>query len=387
MKTKTIKLITVILAVNLIWQPFTLACDSCAERVFNTLMQLRQLALLERESRALEPQRGEFSQDTLVRILIKRIRELVESIAASGNRRVVVAVEDGKIIEGELVSHDVFTVTAKVKGKIFSKQVEISDVNFLLLNKYMHKGRIEFLGQEHRVLGMDKADVLFDTGKVALTDVLPAVLLSETENERMAYDLIPHGGGVMIFVLHNKQSIYYTHAPENMRPGTWSLIKHVNGQEVARAQTGEQLFRNVSVLMKIGPRATIERLDECFLSPARTLVANATVGDSIMFGGQEANMTLGKEGRNFVLIDSEGGKVVLKRGRNTIGRHGDNDVVISVPAVSRQHAEVIVSPIGEVRIYDLKSSNRTWLMYPRVRSRAQELEFNRLMNQEVISAI
>jgi len=185
----------IILAATLIWQPFGFACDSREGRVSNTGTQLRQLALLERESRALEPQRGEFSQDTLVRILIKRIRELVESIAASGNRRVVVAVEDGKIIEGELVSHDVFTITVKVKGKIFSKQVEISGVNFLLLNKYMHEGRIEFLGQEHRVLGMDNADVLFDMGKVALTDVLPAVLLSETEDQRMAYDLIPHGGG------------------------------------------------------------------------------------------------------------------------------------------------------------------------------------------------
>jgi len=193
----------------------------------------------------------------------------------------------------------------------------------------------------------------------------------------------------MIFVLHNKQSIYYTHAPENMRPGTWSLIKHVNGQEVARAQTGEQLFRNVSVLMKIGPRATIERLDECFLSPARTFVANAAVGDSIMFGGQkrEASMTLGKEGASFVLIDPQGEKCVLKRGRNKIGRHSDNDIVIAVGTVSRQQAEIIVSPIGEVRIYDLKSSNETWLMYPRVRSRAQELEFNRLVNQEAISAI
>jgi len=59
------------------------------------------------------------------------------------------------------------------------------------------------------------------------------------------------------------------------------------------------------------------------------------------------------------LVDLKGGSVVLQPGRNTVGRSPDCTVCLNFDnTVSRNHAEIVVSP-GGTTVQDLGSSNGT----------------------------
>jgi pSer/pThr/pTyr-binding forkhead associated (FHA) protein len=48
--------------------------------------------------------------------------------------------------------------------------------------------------------------------------------------------------------------------------------------------------------------------------------------------------------------------------RYTIGRDENNDIVLSDPSVSRQHAEIVDTGDGTYKLVDSGSSNGTWWM-------------------------
>src|SRR5262245_35187425 len=52
---------------------------------------------------------------------------------------------------------------------------------------------------------------------------------------------------------------------------------------------------------------------------------------------------------------------VLAVGRNTVGRHPDNDVVIASPYVSRQHCAIVVFPDGRCVLQDLGSTDGVYV--------------------------
>lgn len=60
--------------------------------------------------------------------------------------------------------------------------------------------------------------------------------------------------------------------------------------------------------------------------------------------------------------DSKPSEYLLKPGVNTVGRRGDNDVVISDEAASRRHAEITLDEAGDsLTVRDLRSSNGTFI--------------------------
>ena len=62
------------------------------------------------------------------------------------------------------------------------------------------------------------------------------------------------------------------------------------------------------------------------------------------------------------------GKTVGLGGTTTLGREPTNDVVVTEPGASRQHAEIVESDDG-FRLRDLNSTNGTFVNDRRVRGR------------------
>jgi pSer/pThr/pTyr-binding forkhead associated (FHA) protein len=58
---------------------------------------------------------------------------------------------------------------------------------------------------------------------------------------------------------------------------------------------------------------------------------------------------------------------VLAVGRNTVGRHPDNDVVISSPYVSRRHCAILVLPDGSCILQDLGSTDGVYVDGERIK--------------------
>ena len=58
---------------------------------------------------------------------------------------------------------------------------------------------------------------------------------------------------------------------------------------------------------------------------------------------------------------------VLAVGRNTVGRHPDNDVVIALPYVSRRHCAILVLPDGTCIIQDLGSKDGVYVDGERIK--------------------
>src|SRR5207253_960393 len=54
------------------------------------------------------------------------------------------------------------------------------------------------------------------------------------------------------------------------------------------------------------------------------------------------------------------GKLFWLKGRCSVGRHGDNDLVLDSPTVSRHHA-LLAAEVGGFAVSDLHSSNGTYV--------------------------
>ncbi|MFZ5445478.1 MAG: FHA domain-containing protein [Myxococcota bacterium] len=63
------------------------------------------------------------------------------------------------------------------------------------------------------------------------------------------------------------------------------------------------------------------------------------------------------------------GEIEVTGERFVIGRDVSCDLTLDSPRLSRQHAEIVVSPAGVVEVRDLGSSNGTWYQGERITSR------------------
>ncbi|MCI0727022.1 MAG: protein kinase [Chloroflexi bacterium] len=156
--------------------------------------------------------------------------------------------------------------------------------------------------------------------------------------------------------------------PQNIRPGLPAGVAGIIKKAIAknpaeRQQSGEEL---AAALRQAA--AGLTDADVTLFAPAQSVVSLAT--QLLPAGGGVAQPSrLGMDltalpGQERLLIARAGEaprSVTLGKNVLTIGRSGENDIVLAVEGVSRQHARLERSSSGGWQVVDLGSTNGTYL--------------------------